>query len=479
MIFKVVAAFGVGASGCPSSRIRREIRSIEAETRERYFAAMGVMRRLSASEGRREYGPAFRTYLEILLKHFYAAADVRTDQGHFSAGFFVFHRSLVLEFENSVLAIDPKVGGLPYWDFDLDFEESPDDPSKSIVWSDDFFGPHHGDAENMFQIRSGPFADWKVPSGDWFQGPPRLDLNSGEIVHGVPSNPYGFLRGFANSNPAPGITRANQVCGEKSEVYAGIARDAVAGCLNRTSYMEFFKCIDFGTNGGDGPHPFAHSWVGGSWGANDGNCSKKQLDTGISDAINGCIACFKTNCTGLKLEDCVCEISHDACERADQPNATCQRFAGGDNGPGWLPTAPCKKCPECRRDSQMGAAGDFWDGLSSPNEPLFWSHHPNVDRIFMSWQLLVSGNESTPLPYSGFPPQGYGPGHNLHDVISSTYPFYATDLLIDHHHHFDDELTTKHPLTHADVLEMTRPTTASRGCAMGNALYAYDRAVGV
>ena len=40
--------------------------------------------------------------------------------------------------------------------------------------------------------------------------------------------------------------------------------------------------------------------------------------------------CFRIpDCTGLALEDCVLERDEAACERMQEPNATCQRYGGG------------------------------------------------------------------------------------------------------------------------------------------------------
>jgi tyrosinase len=71
--------------------------------------------------------------------------------------------------------------------------------------------------------------------------------------------------------------------------------------------------------------------------------------------------------------------------------------------------------------------GGFWlsDGnlmggtmlqMSSPNDPVFWLHHCNLDRLWSAWQARHS------LPPDGisaaFLPQGgAAPGHNLHDTL--------------------------------------------------------------
>jgi hypothetical protein len=136
-------------------------------------------------------------------------------------------------------------------------------------------------------------------------------------------------------------------------------------CVAKPTFLEFWDCFDAGI---DGPHPFGHIWLGGAWGAKDGNCAAKQLDTATAEIVAGCLVV--PNCTGKALEDCVLVRDDAACARMREPNATCQRYGGGGSRPAYAPDAACKACPECA-DGQFGAAGDFWDGSTSTNDPIF------------------------------------------------------------------------------------------------------------
>jgi tyrosinase len=53
--------------------------------------------------------------------------------------------------------------------------------------------------------------------------------------------------------------------------------------------------------------------------------------------------------------------------------------------------------------------GDMISG-TSPNDPIFWLHHCNVDRIWAAWQALHP--QAIYLPKSGAPL-----GHNLNDPM--------------------------------------------------------------
>ena len=65
--------------------------------------------------------------------------------------------------------------------------------------------------------------------------------------------------------------------------------------------------------------------------------------------------------------------------------------------------------------------GDFADAWTSPNDPIFFPHHANVDRNLMAWQ----SRHGHSAPTYGFPTvRGpLAPGHALHDVIAPADPF--------------------------------------------------------
>ncbi len=62
--------------------------------------------------------------------------------------------------------------------------------------------------------------------------------------------------------------------------------------------------------------------------------------------------------------------------------------------------------------------------MCSPNDPVFWLHHANVDRLWGDWQRM----HPTTCPY--LPSKGAPVGHNLYDILL------FSDKI--HHHHDDD-----------------------------------------
>ena len=70
------------------------------------------------------------------------------------------------------------------------------------------------------------------------------------------------------------------------------------------------------------------------------------------------------------------------------------------------------------------SAGDFADAATSPNDPVFFFHHANLDRLLTAWQLRHARVD----PATDFPFKGHCPGHGRHDVVNSAWPFHSLGL---------------------------------------------------
>jgi hypothetical protein len=57
--------------------------------------------------------------------------------------------------------------------------------------------------------------------------------------------------------------------------------------------------------------------------------------------------------------------------------------------------------------------GDMFDSYTSPNDPVFFFHHANIDRFFMTFE----GYNYDSAPYFGYPTTGYSTGGNLDDTV--------------------------------------------------------------
>ena len=61
---------------------------------------------------------------------------------------------------------------------------------------------------------------------------------------------------------------------------------------------------------------------------------------------------------------------------------------------------------------------------TSPNDPVFWLHHANVDRLWAQWQASYGIN--TYLPTSGGPA-----GHNLNDTLRHLLDTWTPAMVLD------------------------------------------------
>jgi tyrosinase len=59
-------------------------------------------------------------------------------------------------------------------------------------------------------------------------------------------------------------------------------------------------------------------------------------------------------------------------------------------------------------------AGNMGD-MTSPNDPVFFLHHANIDRLWMMWQQIQKQQNSGVAPYA--PVSGAATGHNLNDLL--------------------------------------------------------------
>ena len=166
--FVLLAAVGAAAlpatpccGSCPSCpwrapdkvRVRREVRNLNATEWQRVTNAMNTMKRVATANGQATYGAAYRSYDYFTAKHYAACTDARGNGAHYGPQFATWHAALCLEFERALLAVDPAIEALPYWDAS---ETSPS------VFGRTFFGSAPGAGEEH-DLVDGPFASWRVP----------------------------------------------------------------------------------------------------------------------------------------------------------------------------------------------------------------------------------------------------------------------------------------------------------------------------
>ena len=187
-------------------RVRKEIRDLSRTEWQRIVDAMNIMKRLSESEGVALYGNDYRNYDDLLCQHLSASwSPIYGDIAHKNVAFLPFHRAFGNAFENSLLAIDSKISGLPYWDYTIDEQayglngniENTCHVSQSEIFSEDYFGAYRGEETLNFAMIDGQFSNWRV-------------TNEPE-AHGCSKDMYDFnteyLRGSSNYLDTPYIIR--------------------------------------------------------------------------------------------------------------------------------------------------------------------------------------------------------------------------------------------------------------------------------
>ncbi|CAE7245638.1 tyr-3 [Symbiodinium natans] len=139
-------------------RVRKELRSLSVQQRDRVFNAMNVMKNMSTLQGQVSFGRRYVSYDDLVAQHLQAAAARHCDEAHLGQGFATYHRAFTLRFEESLLAVDPSIGALPYWDYNIEARSK--DPRQSEIW--EWFGSSEGDPAQGNAVKDGRFGHWRV-----------------------------------------------------------------------------------------------------------------------------------------------------------------------------------------------------------------------------------------------------------------------------------------------------------------------------
>ena len=224
-------------------RIRKEIRDLPQSEWNDVAAAMWIMKKTSDADGIRKYGKWFVNYDTMVAMHMNAALDPRGDQAHFGPTLGIFHRCWLLRLENSLLAINSRIKGLPYWDYTRD--KAPLNKKYKSIFGSDYMGSYVGKGKD-YAVTNGKFKNWPISRGQK-HGP--IDRR----------NCYGWLRHPVSCNPSPYLTRnGGKVCGYPLDFGDITMWDT---CLQTAddNILNWTSCVDSNIHGP------AHSAIAGSW----------------------------------------------------------------------------------------------------------------------------------------------------------------------------------------------------------------------
>ncbi len=133
---------------CPQVKLRKEFRQMTREEWNRFADALKTLtQRKKASDGR-----------ERSLYDEFASLDAQySDEAKGYAPFLAYNRLQLKVFEEALQAVHPEVN-LPYWDWTLDAAK----PEASPLLTADYLGGNGEGSKSC--VKSGPFADYQVPS---------------------------------------------------------------------------------------------------------------------------------------------------------------------------------------------------------------------------------------------------------------------------------------------------------------------------
>lgn len=189
--------------------VRREIRDVTPEDRQRYLDAVAVATTVDDDAGRKSYGPRYRS-VDYFVRLRLEGAQRDSDPWHWNPAFLTRHVALAAQFERSLQSIDQRVA-LPYWDFTADY--APDNYERwprSVLYREDWFST--ANPENAYKI---------VDAGRFAFTPVRTNARAYSAV----TNPYGLLAAPWSTNPTPFVTRTAYHYGQFS-----VSPDQLVSC---------------------------------------------------------------------------------------------------------------------------------------------------------------------------------------------------------------------------------------------------------
>jgi len=189
-----------------SKYVKREIRTMNADDRDRFLDAAYKIWEYTTDEGRALYGDKFTGIHTYVKEHATASEDIMCDQFHEGSGFLTHHLALSNSFEAALRAVDPSVT-LPYWDFSIDgqiIEDAGKNPSYLLEFSPIFTDTWFGAVDKDDHIKNSRWAHIAMP------GLGRDDPST------TPHNSYGYFRSYWNNNNDPEVVRHMfDVCGQE------------------------------------------------------------------------------------------------------------------------------------------------------------------------------------------------------------------------------------------------------------------------
>lgn len=410
--------------------VRRNQRLLKKADKDRFIAAVLEMKAKPA---------AAYNYNKYVTWHQDAFSGGTTDSNpaHNGPAFFPWHREFILRFEKDLVAADLALGKdgaitLPYWDWTRDNDPSDTTKPAGRLFHDDFLGPK-GNPVATGHFRAGSWVI--VPAGDLVRayGDSAIDANTVATLAGRPEVKVGLeMHGFDSfpwdetpdagtpfSSPhPPKVTTSAGGAIAPGQYFVVLTYRNSTHPGNTTTGESLPSVSRRVCLGGGCTPPNAHNqMVIASPGPRTGATHYNVYVTAAGGAAG--TETYQTGPIALGTDTTLTTIV------AGRKRPTVNTSGSARNViEGWATT---RGEPEIHNRTHVWIGGTM-SGSDSPNDPLFFLHHCNIDRLWALWQFRHPGQQ-----YPEVVPNVVPPGNRPHGLNDAMPPWTTKPLDVLNH----------------------------------------------
>jgi len=381
--------------------VRREIRTLHEEDREKFLDILETLREVPTRQGKMIYGGFYEDMSWLADNYNTKSSDRLCDHINEGMGFLPNIMAFTLLAEQVMQSIDPSFA-MPYWDYTIDShaveaEHGGDFESffSSEIFQPDWFGSADTDYHTITQ---GRFA-WK-----------KIEQDCYTCVH----NSYGFMRSPWNNNASPFVTRWRTLAGVNSWDLLG----NLPGCSSHHMALSNFNTWEmFAMRIQQVPHQNVHRILGGTFESEEvyENLGKflepddlamlRTRSGSIPKDLwrHGLMECPE-HCHGLHdvMAECRCTCGSDEEVRAKlrDPETFDFHLDVITKGKGLATELSLDQQVEVVATlCQAGTGASDLSSGGAANDPLFWPIHPTLERLYFQRRLRQGFDDMTwPMP---------------------------------------------------------------------------------
>jgi hypothetical protein len=403
--------------------VRRNQRKLSAAAKKRYVNAVLEMKAKPA---------AAYAYDKYVTMHDAAFTnDPDTNPAHMGPAFFPWHREFLRLFELDLQAADKALGKdgsitLPYWDWTRDNDADPTKTAGSI-WKDNFMGPK-GNPVASGPFKAGPAWPLAPLGGDLVRalGDAVIDANvvptlatDADIKGAMALYGFDYAPWDTTTDPGPSVSAPG------SPKVKGAAGGTLAAGI-------YFVALTYqNANGESLPSISRKVCVGAGCTPPNTNATIEVTSPparagatlyNVYVTAPGGAAGTETLQIGPMALGTDANVTSLLAGRARPTLNSTGSFRNAMEG--WLPTVDA---PHLHNRTHVWVGGTMSDGRS-PNDPVFFLHHCNIDRQWARWQFRHPGQQ-----YPLVVPKLGSPGNRPHGLNDAMPPWATTPVDVLNH----------------------------------------------